>query len=118
VFVTKDRRLPTEWAALIPDTNPGIVVVTNYPNRHQTLTVALMLRLFRQVKARVPEWHQFPLNNNVLEITAEGIGVGHVQGGVYLFDGYHQFTDENWPADFLAALQANATRFPSQLPGS
>ncbi|MBI1916975.1 MAG: hypothetical protein HYS12_19885 [Planctomycetes bacterium] len=115
LFVTNDRRLPIQCAALIPDANPGIVLVTNYPRRHQTLTVPLMLRLFGQIKARVPDWHQFSLNNNILEITAEGVGVGHVQSGVYIFDGYFEFMADDWPSSFLSVLQTNAARFPPRL---
>ena len=119
VFVTKDHRLPRECAALIPDVNPGIVVVTNYPTRHQTLTVNLMLRILARVKSKVPQWHQAPLNNSILEITNEGVAIGHVEGGRFKNDGYFEFDGDNWPADFLATLQANSSRTPPGLaPGS
>lgn len=115
VFVTKDHLLPSECAALIPDVNPGIVVVTNHPRRHQTMTVSIMLRILAHIKSIVPQWWQAPLRNSILEINNEGVVVFHVESGQLITNGYYEFADQNWPGDFLAALQANASRMPPGL---
>jgi hypothetical protein len=117
-LVTLDRCLPRDHSPHIPDANPGIVVVTNYPRRHQTMTSTLALRILAALKGRIPSWHEAPLNNSVLEVTAEGVGVSHVQRGIFVFDGYYEYSDPGWLGNLQAALQVNALRGPRGLSDS
>lgn len=115
VFLTKDRRLAKQCTSIIPDVNPGIVIVTNYPQKFLQMTDSRVLRILGRVKKSLPCWYEVPLNNSIVEINVEGVGVGHVQGGVYKFDGYFDFKCDQWPDGLIAILQANASRFPLRL---
>ena len=116
-LVTLDRSLPREHAAHIPDRNPGMVVVTNYPKRFQTMTSRIALRVLANLKCSFPAWYDCPLANSILEVTGEGVAVGHVLRGVYITDGYFEFTADTWPAALQTVLQQNATRILPALPG-
>jgi hypothetical protein len=117
-LMTLDRHLPPDHSAHIPDLNPGIIVVTNYPDRWRTMTSRLALRVLAKLKACFPDWHQCRLNNSILEITAEGVAVGHVEQGKFASGDYYEFTDETWPAPLRAALERNASRGPPRISAS
>ncbi len=92
--------------------------MTNYPQRYLQMTDSRVLRILREVKSRIPAWYEVPLNNSILQITVEGVGVGHVESGRYIPDDYFAFKDERWPEGLIAILRTNAARFPPLLPGS
>ena len=117
-LVTLDRKLPWELSAHIPEENPGIVVVTNYPRKFPTMTSRIALRLLAALKKLFPTWHEFSLRNSIVEITAEGVAVSHVQRGVIISDGYFEFSDESWLAPLQEALKRNSERGAPRLPAS
>ncbi len=116
VFVTKDRRLAKQCVSLIPDTHPGLITITNYPQKHLQMSASRVLLILRRVKQSIPAWYEVPLSNSIVEITVEGVGVAHVEGGKWKFDGYFEFDNEDWPNGLIAVLRVNADRFPRALP--
>ena len=115
VFFTKDWRLAKQCAPLIPDSNPGIVTVTNYPHKYLQMTDSRVLRILGRVKKSIPSWHEIPLTNSIVESNVEGVGVAHVESGKYVFDAYFDFDGEGWPDGLIEVLRANAGRFPPRL---
>jgi hypothetical protein len=118
VFVTKDRLLARQCISLIPDRNPGIITVTNYPKRYLQMSASRVLLILRKVKQGIPAWFEVPLHNSIIEITVEGVGVAHVESGKWVTDGYFDFAVDGWQEGLLAVLRANAERFPRPLPGA
>jgi len=117
-LVTLDRRLPREHTAYIPEANPGIVVVTNYPKKYPTMTSAIATRILGNLKASLPTWSDAPLNNSILEITAEGVEVCHVHDRRLVRDGYFSFTDPDCQGKLQEKLRENADRGPRMIPAS
>jgi hypothetical protein len=117
-LVTLDRRLPRDHSAHIPDANPGIVVVTNYPRKYPTMTSVIATRILGKLKASFPAWSEAPLNNSLVEITAEGVEVCHVLRGSIVRDGFFSFADADWQTNLLAKLRENAGQGPAMIPTS
>ena len=117
-LVTLDRRLPREHTTHIPDANPGIIVVTNYPKKYPTMTSAIATRILGNLKLSFPTWPDAPLSNSILEITVEGVEVCHVHDKCLVQDGYFPFTDPAWPEKLQEKLRENANRGPLMIPGS
>jgi hypothetical protein len=109
-LVTCDRRLPRDHSNHIPDANPGIVVVTNFPQKFPTMTAKIAMQILANFKTCFPGWHDAPVNNSIIEITAEGVEVYHVEHQILVRDRYFPFDAPDWPAAFLATLTANAGR--------
>ena len=74
------------------------------------MTDSRFLRILRKGKSSIPSWYDVPLNNSILVITVEGVGVVHVESGRYTFDDYVAFKDDRWPDGLIAVLRANAVR--------
>ena len=58
VFVTKDRLLARQCISRIPDRNPGIITVMNYPKRYLQMSASRVLLILRTVKQSIPAWYE------------------------------------------------------------
>ena len=108
-LVTFDRALAHEHARFIPDNNPGIIVISNYPSP-QTLTVSIAQKVLRRFKAGFPEWHQVAWRNSVVEITDIGVQVWYVQSGKLVRNEYLAFDAPGWQERLRAVLVENSHR--------
>lgn len=106
-LVTFDRSLAHEHTAHIPQNNPGIIVISNYP-APQTLTVSIAQKVLAKFKSAFQDWHQVSWRNSVVEITSLGVEVWHVASGKLVRDAYFAFDTADWQGGLRTALHANA----------
>ena len=108
-ILTFDRELPQDHATFIPDENPGIIVLSNFPSP-QTMTVRIAQRLLQGFKSAFPDWHQVAWRNSVVEITSIGVEVWHVSRGALVRNGYQGFDNSGWQERLKAVLAENSRR--------
>ena len=108
-LVTFDRALAHDHTRFIPELNPGIIVVSNYPSP-QTMTVSVAQKLLHDFKTAFPTWHQVFWNNSIVELTTLGVEVWHIAGGGLMRNEYLAFTTPDWKPRFRAILDENSRR--------
>lgn len=106
-LVTFDRELPDEHTPFIPDSHPGILIVTNAPSP-QTMTVAVAQRVLSRFKRAVPNWHDLVWANSIVELSAIGAEVWHLSKRQLIHDGYFSLDLPDWSSLFLSVLNRNA----------
>lgn len=114
-LITFDRALPHDHTASIPDRNPGIIVVSNFPEP-QTMTIRIAQRVLRQFKSAFPQWPAISWSNSIVEITTIGVEAWHVEQGRLARDGYFAFDAGDWQDGLRQTLIKNssATTTPKQ----
>ena len=110
-LVTFDRALPEEHSQFIPESHPGILIVSNYP-APQTMTVRIAQRVLSRFKIALPNWHKAVWQNSIVELTSVGVEVWHVADKQLVHDGYYSFDTSEWPTLLFTLLTQNAQRQP------
>lgn len=108
-FVTMDRNIADQHCSVIPDDNPGIIIIANAAIQG-TITVLRGMKILSEFKKRHPEWREIGWNNSIVEITEQGTTVWHVARGVLICDGYTSFIDEDCVDQLRLLLARNADR--------
>lgn len=106
-LLTFDRTLPHDHTSAIPKTHPGILVVSNFPER-QTMTIRIAQRVLKRFKDSFVKWHEVDWGNSVVEITTIGVEVWHVVGSRLVGDEYLEFDLPNWTEKLLTIIEQNA----------
>ena len=110
-LVTFDRSLPHEHTRFIPESHPGILIVSNFP-APQTMTIRIAQRVLSRFKREAPNWHEAVWRNSIVELTSLGVELSHVADNRLVPDGYYSFDTLNWSTSFFAVLTQNARRQP------
>ena len=110
-LVTFDRALPEEHSQFIPESHPGILIVSNSP-APQTMTVCIAQRVLSRFKIAVPNWHEAVWQNSIVELTSVSVEVWHVADKQLVHDGYYAFDTPDWPTLLFTVLTQNAQRQP------
>jgi hypothetical protein len=112
-LVTLDLRMARDHSTSIPDSNPGMVVISNGRDNPRTMTTSAARKILAQFKKQFPDWHRTTFNNSIIEISPAGIGIGHVESGRLVHDEDIPLDDMNWMTRFERVIQVNAGRAPS-----
>jgi hypothetical protein len=110
-LLTFDRALPRDHTAFIPDCHPGLLVLSNFPSP-QTLTIRLAQQLLKRFKSEFPDWDHVSWKNSVIEITALGVEVWHVEQGRLIREDYLALDVVDWQARLHEILHHNSQRGP------
>jgi hypothetical protein len=107
-LLTKDRHMPDDHVAAIPENHPGLVVIANAPDIPQTITMPGVRKILANFKQLFPEWHQVALRNSVIELTQVGVEVRCLQGGRLVRNDYLPFDNTGWKEQLISILNNNS----------
>jgi hypothetical protein len=106
-LVTFDRALPRDHAPCIPERNPGIIVLTNFP-APQTMTIRIAQHILKRFKLAFPQWHEVSWMNSIVEITTINVEVWHVDQAKLIRNAYLGFDSADWQTQLQDLLRLNS----------
>jgi hypothetical protein len=111
-LVTLDLRMARDHSTSIPQPHPGIVAISNGRGNPRTMTTSAARKVLVQFKKRFPDWHRTTFDNSIVEISAAGVEIWHVDKGRLVHDEYIPFDDGDWITRFKQRIRLNAERVP------